>query len=181
MKTTTTTTRWAVHTTDAAGNTTRHTPDLHNTIAEAKAAHPEVQWGRSNRNGAKGALAGEPTGTTFEIVPETKALAWETTEQCKMAATLNNYRHNYEPHLTAAGKKSLSNGDAIAKALATATPAEVVALAEQLLQLPAGSLWTRYENLNAGQQRMNAGNRIRAAYKKGLIVVDDNGNLHTAQ
>lgn len=176
MKTTTTTTRWAIHTIDGVTNTeTRATPDLYDTIADAKAVlSDEIAWQRSTKAGAKGTEG----HCQWLIVPETKALTWETDAKCKMAATLSNYRHNYEPHLTPAGKKSLSNGDAIAKALAAATPEEVIRMAEDLLQLSAGSLLVKYQNLNAGQQRMNAGNRIRSAFKRGEITVDENGNLH---
>lgn len=87
-----------------------------------------------------------------------------------MAKTLNRYRGNYEPHFTLRGKKSLSNGDWLAQQLAGLTPAEVVVLAASALDQPG--LTQRYAHLNPGQQRMNAGNRLRAATKKdsGMIA-----------
>lgn len=87
-----------------------------------------------------------------------------------MAKTLNRYRGNYEPHLTPRGKKSLSNGDWLALQLAGLTPAEVMVVASSALDQPG--LTGRYAHLNPGQQRMNAGNRLRAAIKKdsGMIA-----------
>lgn len=87
-----------------------------------------------------------------------------------MAKTLNRYRDNYEPHLTPQGKKSLSNGDWLAQQLAGLTPDEVVVVAASVLDQPG--LTERYAHLNPGQQRMNAGNRLRAAIKKdsGMIA-----------
>ena len=86
-----------------------------------------------------------------------------------MAKTLNRYRGNYEPHLTPQGKKSLSNGDWLAQQLAGLTPAEVVVVAASALDQPG--LTERYAHLNPGQQRMNAGNRLRAAIKKDSSMI----------
>ena len=80
-----------------------------------------------------------------------------------MAKTLNRYRDNYEPHLTPQGKKSLSNGDWLAQQLAGLTPAEVLSVGGRVLGLDVRGL---YGHLNPGQQRMNVGNRLRAAIKK---------------
>ena len=91
----------------------------------------------------------------------------------KMAGILANYRAGYVPSIAASGKKSLSNGDTIAKALEGKTAEEVLLMAESLLGLPSGTLQSQYARLNPGQQRMNAGNRLRAALKKGTIAVVD--------
>lgn len=91
----------------------------------------------------------------------------------KMAGILANYRAGYVPSIAASGKKSLSNGDAIAKALEGKTAKEVLQIADGLLGLPGGTLQSQYARLNPGQQRMNAGNRLRAALKKGTIAVVD--------
>ena len=86
-----------------------------------------------------------------------------------MAKTLNRYRGNYEPHLTPQGKTSLSNGDWLAQQLAGLTPGEVLSVGGRVLGLDVRGL---YGHLNPGQQRMNAGNRLRAAIKKdsGMIA-----------
>lgn len=91
----------------------------------------------------------------------------------KMAGILANYRAGYVPSIAASGKKSLSNGDAVAKALEGINAQEVLLMAESLLGLPSGTLQSQYARLNPGQQRMNAGNRLRAALKKGTIAVVD--------
>lgn len=91
----------------------------------------------------------------------------------KMAGVLANYRAGYIPSIAASGKKSLSNGDAVAKALEGINAREVLLMTESLLGLPSGTLQAQYARLNPGQQRMNAGNRLRAALKKGVIAVVD--------
>ena len=91
----------------------------------------------------------------------------------KMAGILANYRAGYVPSIAASGKKSLSNGDTIAKALEGKAAEEVLQIADSLLGLPSGTLQSQYARLNPGQQRMNAGNRLRAALKKGTIAVVD--------
>ena len=85
-----------------------------------------------------------------------------------MAKTLNRYRGNYEPHLTPQGKKSLSNGDWLAQQLAGLTPDEVLSVGGRVLGLDVRGL---YGHLNHGQQRMNAGNRLRAAIKKDSSMI----------
>ena len=80
------------------------------------------------------------------------------------------YRTKYEPTSGVANRGSLDNGDAIAKSLRTMTPTRVMAIAERLLDLPAGELATRYEARNEGMRRMNAGNLIRNALKRGDVT-----------
>ena len=83
-----------------------------------------------------------------------------------MAETLANYRKNYEDTAAYSGRLSKHNGDLVAQALAGSEPKTVIRAAELLLGLDPGELWARYERLNRGQQRMNAGNRIRAGVKR---------------
>ena len=87
----------------------------------------------------------------------------------RMKDQLNSYRAGYTESVSASGNKSLHNGDGTATTLAGMEPQAVVALAEAVLGMEAGELWTKYQNLNKGQQRMNAGNRIRNAIKRGDI------------
>ena len=106
----------------------------------------------------KAAAAQAATGETPAIV---------LTVQQKMSKTLAKHRAGYQKTKTASGGSSMDNGDAIATLLRGKTPAEVCALAEQLI--PNCEATTKYAHLNAGQQRMNAGNLIRNAAKRGDI------------
>jgi hypothetical protein len=85
----------------------------------------------------------------------------------RQAETLARYRANYVASVSATGAKSLSCGDDVASFLSGLAVLDVVALAERVCELPAGTLLTKYDRLNTGSKRMNAGNRIRAAVKAG--------------
>lgn len=87
-----------------------------------------------------------------------------------MSATMQKYREKYEPSISLSGRKSLNNGDDLAHLLASLDPRDVVHLAEKVLGLKKNELWDKYANLNRGQQRMNAGNRIRGAVKRGEVT-----------
>ena len=84
-----------------------------------------------------------------------------------MAGQLKKYRERYQVSITATGSKSLSNGDKLAKFLEQKTPNEVCAIADTACEKENGFHQARYQNLNPGQQRMNAGNKLRALVKKG--------------
>ena len=90
-----------------------------------------------------------------------------------MAQTLAKYKAGYETTVAYSGAKSQNNGDDLASLLAGLDPKSVCRLAEAVLGLEAGELWAKYEHLNPGQQRMNSGNRIRAAVKRGDLTFDD--------
>ena len=90
-----------------------------------------------------------------------------------MSETLMRYRAGYETTIAYSGRKSLSNGDAIAQFLEMVAPDAVMTQAERILGLEAGFLTAKYEMLNPGQQRMNSGNRLRAALKRGDITPED--------
>ena len=81
-----------------------------------------------------------------------------------LAATMARYRAGYVD-----GK---SCGDAVASRLAGMGLEAVIAEAEQVSGLEPGVLVAKYASLNLGQQRMCAGNRIRAAAKKAQKVVE---------
>ena len=90
-----------------------------------------------------------------------------------LSTTMRKYRAGYEPTLAYSGRVSLNKGDEVATMLAGKTPADVLGMAERLLGLEAGELVARYAKLNPGQQRMNGGNRIRAAIKRGDKTIAD--------
>lgn len=96
----------------------------------------------------------------------------EKVENARMAGTLNKYRVRYEPSICAGGRKSLNNGDDLAQLLAGLTPESVCRLADAALALGDGFCETRYANLNRGQRRMNAGNRLRAALKREAVTFE---------
>ena len=96
---------------------------------------------------------------------------WESEKTKRsMAAQLQAHRAGYLPTKAYSGKSSLHNGDPVANFLSGKTPDEAMADAERLCGLKAGELKAKYEHLNIGQQRMNAGNRIRGAIKRGELL-----------
>ncbi len=86
-----------------------------------------------------------------------------------MAATLLRYRETYTDTVSHSNRLSKSNGDQIAEFLAGQEPKLVMQAVERILELEEGFLTEKYASLNLGQQRMNAGNRLRAALKRGDI------------
>lgn len=93
-----------------------------------------------------------------------------------MSSTLAKYRQmpdHYKPTTSYTGRKSLSIGDTVANFLDGMSPEEVLQAAERILGLEENELTEKYAHLNPGQQRMNGGNRIRAALKRGDIKADD--------
>ena len=67
----------------------------------------------------------------------------------------------YQIYLSLSGKKSLDNGDQVALLLRGKTLDEVYSLTAEHLLTTVEELKERYKHLNAGQQRMNLGNRLR--------------------
>jgi len=93
----------------------------------------------------------------------------------RMADVLRAAREGYAATKAYSGKASLNNGDDLAKALAGQTPAQAIAAAQALMDEVAGGssdtdLASKYAKLNAGQQRMNSGNRIRGMVKRGDVT-----------
>ncbi|MGR5297551.1 hypothetical protein ACPV5U_18485 [Vibrio mediterranei] len=70
-------------------------------------------------------------------------------------------------------KKTDGCGDELQLFLKGFAPSDVIDIAEHLLGLSSGELSKRYEHLNNGQKRMNAGNRIRSLVKKEEKTMDD--------
>ena len=73
-----------------------------------------------------------------------------------------NYNHDSEKK-TAGGHVSVDCADAIATKLRSKTLDEVYAFAAKALDETEKELRAKYKHLNAGMQRMNLGNRVRAA------------------
>lgn len=91
-----------------------------------------------------------------------------------MSKLLSQHRPSYKLGLTAGGRKSLNNGDAVAVALDTLDADDVCSLADQLLGAPDG--WSshadKWAHLNRGHRRMCAGNKLRAAVKRGDLALE---------
>ena len=97
----------------------------------------------------------------------------ELTQAQAMSRKLRKARQRYQTTTAYSGNASADNADQVATALRGLEPKQVVAAAERILGLTEGELWAKYESLNPGQQRMNAGNRIRGAIKRGDVVADE--------
>jgi hypothetical protein len=89
-----------------------------------------------------------------------------------MSQQLQRYRGKYQTCVTARGAKSLNNGDPVAQLLEGKDWSEVCKLADEVLNEEPGFHAQKYERLNPGQRRMNSGNRIRAAWKRGEFQID---------
>lgn len=85
----------------------------------------------------------------------------------RMAEALRNARVRYQKTRRPAGAASADCADLIAKELRDYEPLEVAAIADRCFDLPKGTHAAKYAHLNNGQIRMNCGNKIRAAWKKG--------------
>lgn len=94
-------------------------------------------------------------------------------DESKMSKILAKYRKNYKVTVSASGRKSLSKGDELAQLLEAMDVSQVMALAEEALGMEPGTLVEKYQTLNPGQKRMNSGNRLRAALKRGDVTIDD--------
>ena len=85
----------------------------------------------------------------------------------QMAEALRKARVRYQKTRRPAGAASADCADLIAKELRDYEPLEVAAIADRCFDLPKGTHAAKYAHLNNGQIRMNCGNKIRAAWKKG--------------
>ncbi len=104
---------------------------------------------------------------TNTTTPETGDDATEASPGQKMARTLDRYKAGYVACVASSGAASQNTGDEIAGILAGMTPEATARLADVILAVDAGTHAARYAALNPGQIRMNSGNRIRAAAKRG--------------
>jgi hypothetical protein len=93
-----------------------------------------------------------------------------------MASQLARYRTNYVVTISCSGGKSLSNGDDLAQHLEGKPLDYVLSMADQWTPIKDGTPHAvKYAKLNPGSRRMNAGNKLRAACRKGTIMVTDKG------
>ena len=83
----------------------------------------------------------------------------------KIRGVEHNVSH-YVRVLTTNGNGSLDCGDQLAKSLRNVDLGDLYSQAEKTLGVSVQSLVERYSKLNAGMQRMNLGNRLRAHDKR---------------
>lgn len=81
----------------------------------------------------------------------------------KRVGDKNHDLSKYVKATTASGNTSLHCGDDLAKRLEGKDLDAVYKLAAKTLDVPERELRSRYAKLNVGMQRMNLGNRMRAA------------------
>ena len=91
----------------------------------------------------------------------------EGTPKRSKSEQMRKYKVGYESYQAANGNISMDNGDEVALALRGSSPEAVMAAAEKLKGLEAGTLALRYIDRNEGAKRMNAGNIIRGCVKRG--------------
>jgi hypothetical protein len=92
-----------------------------------------------------------------------------------MSEKLRRARVNYVTGVTASGNKSLHTDDELAAFLEHKSLEAVLALADEFTPLDTGTHADRYASLNPGSQRMNAGNKLRAALRRGDLQFTKRG------
>lgn len=120
------------------------------------------------------AIAGLMDKDAADSIIENKIVAVELPKaKPTMSEQMRKHRTKYAACVSYTNRLSLNNGDEVATLLQGATPEAVMRAAEILGGFEEGELTNRYAKLNKGQQRMNAGNRIRGLVKKGKILPAD--------
>lgn len=99
----------------------------------------------------------------------------------RMAEKLKRARARYEPTVAYTGRLSSNTGDELSVFLAGMIPKDVCYLADLVCIDETGPIamfhWSKYEHLNPGSIRMNAGNKIRSRVKSGLVSLPQLRNL----
>lgn len=97
----------------------------------------------------------------------------EEDEEGKMSETLRKYRAGYAKTTSYSGNHSLDNGDEVAELMRGMSPQEACALADKAFGEAEFHHWEKWQHLNPGSRRMNAGNRIRAAFRREDFSIED--------
>ena len=133
----------------------------------------ETNGGWSTIQFADGMQRKVRNGEWVEMIEEKVeyTLAEALAEEAEMLKTRRCVNTTYNPsHYVKAKSKSghatLHNGDSIATLWADMTLEEIYKAASMILKVPHQQLVDKYAHLNVGMQRMNLGNRVRAATKK---------------
>lgn len=103
----------------------------------------------------------------------------ELSDACKMAKALRDARTGYEKATTVLGKATMDSGDQLAIELRTMPLIGTMILSNMVVQpLLHGTgksydAFKQYGHLNEGQRRMNSGNKIRGAIKRGETTIEE--------
>jgi ribosomal protein L24 len=106
----------------------------------------------------------------------------ELSEADKMTKTLAHYKKSYQKAMTSNGRKSHKSAASVVGRFMEARDHAFVAQACAILlaEIQGGEgdsdtlkFYHQYAHLNNGQMRMNSGNRINAAVKRGDLTEDD--------
>lgn len=137
---------------------------------------------KSKRRERQAQVAVEPVASESVIVEPNMAIVEQALEEAPKADFVPLVRRSIVPegyrercvqdkeHRTAAGNTSVHCGDELARFLVGKSLEQVYEIAAKAFG-PGNGLKARYSHLNVGQQRMNVGNRLRAAIKDGLLTI----------
>lgn len=140
---------WVNYTTKGVeGEAKARTKDVAEKLTKAEAARREKAAAKAAKDAEK---AGEEAGD--EVDGEGKLVPADLTRY---------YTHDT---VTASGRKHLDIDDEVAKQLREKTLDQVYAYAAKTCDLTVKELKAKYEHLNPGMQRMNLGNKLRAAFR----------------
>lgn len=145
--------------------------DTTKTPASKKSA-PKPAPAKKAETGKPAPKVTKPVGKA-PVPPKTPRVTKPKPEGFKSTDALRDAAQHYEKdkeHKTASGNPSVDNGDGLAKSLRGMDLGAVYAKAASVLQVPEKELRAKYAHLNAGMQRMNLGNRMRAAQHAGNAV-----------
>lgn len=131
----------------------------------ARKAAPKATAGKPAPKGRK--AAGKDKGTKKPPVKtprpaKPKGESVEFTGPAVLRKYAADYHHDKE-HKTAGGHVSVDCNDDVANKLRGKDIDQCYAIAAKVLEVPEKELRAKYAKLNVGMQRMNLGNRIRAA------------------
>lgn len=91
----------------------------------------------------------------------------------KMSKILAKARSRYVATKTPKGRTSATCGDSVSKLMQGMDLDQALNFAEECLGLGQGALHEKYDGLNPGHARMNAGNRVRGAINRGDITIEE--------
>lgn len=133
----------------------------------------ETNGGWSTIQFADGMQRKVRNGEWVEMIDEKVeyTLAEALAEEAEMGKIRRCVNTTYDPsHYIKAKSKSghatLHNGDPVAQKLADMDLDDIYSYTATVLKMPKQELLDKYAHLNIGMQRMNLGNRVRAALKK---------------
>ena len=159
--------RWLIHFASGEGMSHKRM-DLGDDVSIHLMGQSQSTWEEldSGQNGEAEAEAGTGTRASAETKADvqTQPLGYEGLIR---SGALKYDKSRYVRYKTEDGKRSVDSGDEVAQQLRGLDLDAVYAVAAGELGVDEGELKAKYGHLNPGMQRMNLGNRIRAAKGKG--------------